>query len=335
MALCFLESTSHEQDYLSTNLPDEDLEFFTQAQVSPDEIPDPSTVTVLSPFVHSVVDAALIDGLPNLRMIATRSTGFDHIDTSYASSKNILVSNVPTYGENTVAEHTFALILALSRNLHKAYARTFLGDFTLEGLQGFDLRGKTLGVIGSGHIGLYVIKIANGFGMNVIATDAHPNPSAAGLMNFRYTDLKDLLNQSDIVTLHAPLNPETHHLIGQHNIGEFKRGALLINTSRGGLVDTEALLRGLDDKILAGAGLDVLEGEEIFSEEKQLLGNPNASNESLKTALRNLSLLRRPNLVITPHIAFDSLEAVERILDTTISNIKSFFAGHPQNIVNN
>jgi len=272
--------------------------------------------------------------LPNLKLIATRSTGYDHIDTDYAASKNIVVSNVPTYGENTVAEHTFALILALSRNLHKASARTFVGDFSLDGLRGFDLRGKTLGVIGSGHIGLYVIKIANGFGMNVIASDAYPNPSAAGLMNFRYTDLNTLLNQSDIVTLHAPLTAETHHLIGQHNIDQFKRGALLINTSRGGLVDTEALLKGLDEKIFAGAGLDVLEGEEIFSEEKQLLGNPDATNESLKTALRNLSLLRRPNLVITPHIAFDSIEAVERILDTTVANINSFMSGHPQNIVN-
>jgi D-lactate dehydrogenase len=280
------------------------------------------------------VDAALIDSLPNLKLIATRSTGFDHIDIAHAVSKNIAVVNVPTYGENTVAEHTFALILGLSRNLHKAYTRTFVGDFSMGGLQGFDLRGKTLGVIGSGHIGLYVIKIANGFGMNVIATDAFPNPSMAGLMNFRYTDMEYLLSHSDIVTLHAPLTPETHHLIGHHNIKHFKHGALLINTSRGGLVDTDALLYGLDERILAGAGLDVLEGEEIISEEKQLFGNPNATNESLKTALRNVSLLRRPNLIVTPHIAFDSLEAVERILDTTITNITSFLSGHPQNVVN-
>jgi D-lactate dehydrogenase len=156
----------------------------------------------------------------------------------------------------------------------------------------------------------------------------------AGLMNFRYTDMEYLLSHSDIVTLHAPLTPETHHLIGHHNIKHFKHGALLINTSRGGLVDTDALLYGLDERILAGAGLDVLEGEEIISEEKQLFGNPNATNESLKTALRNVSLLRRPNLIVTPHIAFDSLEAVERILDTTITNITSFLSGHPQNVVN-
>ena len=188
-------------------------------------------------------------------------------------------------------------------------------------------------MVGTGHIGLFVVKIANGFGMRVLATDPHPNNEAAELMNFKYTDLKNLLNESDIVTLHAPLTAATQHIIGHHNITEFKRGALLINTSRGGLLDTEALLRGLDEKILAGAGLDVLEGEEIFSEEKQLLGNPDTTNESLKTALRNISLLRRPDLVITPHIAFDSREAVERILDTTVSNILAFKKGEPNNLV--
>jgi D-lactate dehydrogenase len=141
------------------------------------------------------------------------------------------------------------------------------------------------------------------------------------------------LGRSDIVTLHAPASAETRHLIGAHNIAQFKRGALLINTARGELVDTEALLSALDQGILQGAGLDVLEGEDVLSEEKQLLMNPKASEESLKQALRNRSLLQRPDLVITPHIAFDSVEAVERILDTTIANIKAFRKGQPQNQV--
>jgi D-lactate dehydrogenase len=333
MKICFFESGPDEEAYLAQRLPDDDLQFIPKSLPDPSAIHHPDKVEAVSPFVHMQIGRDVIDMLPNLKLITTRSTGHDHVDVGYAKQKGIFVSNVPTYGENTVAEHTFSLILALSRNVHKAWARTLSGDFSLEGLRGFDLNGKTIGVVGTGHIGLFVVKIAKGFGMNVIAYDPYPNLRTAEIMGFTYTELNDLLNQSDIVTLHAPLTPGTHHMIGQHNIGQFKKGALLINTSRGALIDTEALLRGLDEKILAGAGLDVLEGEEIFSEEKQLLGNPEASNESLKTALRNLSLLRRPNLVITPHIAFDSQEAVERILDTTIGNINAYRRGSPRNLV--
>jgi D-lactate dehydrogenase len=212
--------------------------------------------------------------------------------------------------------------------------RTTAGNFSLEGLQGFDLKGKTIGVVGTGHIGLHVVRIAKGFGMKVLAYDLRPSSIAAEILDFTYTDLDTLLGSSKIVTLHTPLNPHTRHLIGDHNIRKFKRGAILINTARGELIDTEALLKGLDEGWLSGAGLDVLEGEDVFSEEKQLLSNPNVTAESLKTALRNLSLLRRPDMVITPHIGFDSVEAVERILDTTIENIIAYRNGKVQNVVN-
>lgn len=185
--------------------------------------------------------------------------------------------------------------------------------------------------MGVGHIGEYVMRIAKGFGMHLLAYDPVRDETNAQHFQFTYTTLEDLLGRSDIVTLHAQLNSATRHLIGAHNLPLFKRGALLINTARGELVDTSALLCALDQGILRGAGLDVLEGEEVFSEEKQLLQNPNASEESLKQALRNRSLLQRPDLVITPHIAFDSTEAVERILDTTIANIQAFRHGKPQN----
>ncbi|MDQ2686731.1 MAG: hydroxyacid dehydrogenase [Armatimonadota bacterium] len=333
MSIHFFETTPDEEHYLRHRLPTEALAFHTEPLTQASQVADAADADIVSPFVHSTLSAEVIGALPHLKMIATRSTGFDHINVPAAESRGIPVCNVPTYGENTVAEHTFALILALSRNLHKAYVRTTQGDFSLEGLKGFDLKGKTLGVVGTGHIGLHVVRIAKGFAMDVVAFDPAPNANAAELLGFRYTSLDDLLAESDIVTLHAPLTPGAGHLIGAHNIEKFKQGALLINTARGGLVDTEALIGALDSGQLRGAGLDVIEGEAVFSEEKQLLLNPEANQESLKTALRNLSLLRRTDLVITPHIAFDSTEAVERILDTTVANIRAFRDGAPQNVV--
>ena len=334
MSIYFFETGETEQVYLRKHLPGETLHFCTAPLTHAGQAREIAfDAEIVSPFVRSRLGADVLDSLTALKMIATRSTGFDHINLPCAESRAIPVCNVPLYGENTVAEHTFALILALSRNLHKAYVRTVAGNFSLDGLQGFDLKGRTLGVVGVGHIGEYVMKIAKGFGMHLLAYDPAQDDKKAEHFGFTYTTLDDLLSRSDIVTLHAPAGDSTRHLIGAHNIGKFKRGALLINTARGELVDTEALLSALDSGILSGAGLDVLEGEEVFSEEKQLLLNPKASEESLKQALRNRSLLSRPDMVITPHIAFDSAEAVERILDTTIANIKACRQGKPQNVV--
>jgi D-lactate dehydrogenase len=239
---------------------------------------------------------------------------------------------VPFYGENTVAEHTFALILALSRKVHEAFVRVRQGNFSLDGLRGFDLKDKTIGVVGAGHIGLHVIRIARGFGMKVLAFDVQRNNFLAEVLGFAYADLETLLGQSDIITLHAPYNARTHHLINGDNISRIKSGAVLINTSRGGLVDTEALLKALDDGILAGAGLDVLEGEEAVLEESALLGD-SANPELLRRAIQNHLILKKPNVVFTPHNAFNSQEALERILDTTAENITCFAAGTPKNVV--
>jgi D-lactate dehydrogenase len=210
--------------------------------------------------------------------------------------------------------------------------RTTRGDFTLEGLRGFDLKGKTLGVIGTGSIGLHVVRIARGFGMEVLAYDIRPQPLLAEVLGFRYVSLEELLSESDIVTLHVPLTPATYHLIDWSKLQQMKRGAVLINTSRGGVVDTDALLRALDEGILSGAGLDVLEGEELIEEERALLQMPEAE-EKLKAVVRAHLLLRRENVVITPHIAFNSHEALQRILDTTVENIQGYLAGAPRNIV--
>jgi D-lactate dehydrogenase len=287
---------------------------------------------VVSVFVHSTLTRPILEKLPNLKFIATRSTGFDHIDLACCRERGIPVSNVPSYGENTVAEHTFALILALSRNIHKAFVHTLAKEIPFRDLRGFDLAGKTLGVIGAGRIGLHTIKIAKGFGMRVVAFDTRHEPLLAEVLNFRYMPLEELLATSDIISLHCPYSPRTHHLINLENVRKIKRGALVINTARGGLIDPAALSLALDEGILAGAGLDVLEGEELLKDERQILAQP-LTQEKLRTLLVNHSLLNRDNVVITPHIGFNSVEAVERIMTTTLENLETYLSGKPQNLI--
>jgi len=166
---------------------------------------------VVSTFIHSTLDRATLERLPKLKFIATRSTGFDHIDLAFCRERGIPVANVPSYGENTVAEHTFALILALSRNIHKAFVHTLARDIPFQALRGFDLAGKTLGVVGAGRIGLHAIKIAKGFGMQVVAYDLRRESLLAEVLNFRYVSLDELLAASDIISLHCPYTPRTHH----------------------------------------------------------------------------------------------------------------------------
>jgi len=330
--IVFFEITPPEREFLKASpLRRQDLVLLNEeaAKANPSLIGNPE---IVSGFIYSKFDAGTLRRWKKLKLIATRSTGFDHIDLKFCKRNGILVSNVPHYGENTVAEHTFALILALSRKVHQAYVRTIRTDFSLEGLQGFDLKDKTLGVIGTGRIGLHVIRIAKGFGMRIVSYDVAKNMLLAETLGFEYLPLEKVLAQSDIVTLHAPYLSSTHHLINKENIRLIKKGALLINTARGALVDTEALVRALDEGILGGAGLDVLEGEEVIKEERQVL-TPNYPEAHLKTLVQNHILLHRENVVITPHIAFNSREAFLRILQTTCANIETYLKGQTQNLV--
>ncbi len=325
-----LEANEETRTYLQERMPGDVRFVALPIQDSPPEAY--ADAEFLSVFVHSLVTREALDRMPDLRLIATRSTGYDHIDLAACAERGIAVCYVPRYGENTVAEHTFGLILSLSRKIHKAYQRTVAGDFSLEGLEGFDIKGNTLGVVGAGSIGLHVVRIAKGFGMNVIAYDVQPNTLIAEVLDFEYVPLEYLLGHADIITLHAPYLPATHHLINDDTIKLIKRGALLINTARGGLVDTDALITALDEGILAGAGLDVVEGEELIEEEERLLRSPEAGDK-LRMIIRQHILLRRPDVVITPHMAFYSREAEERILETTVENINAYREGRPRNVV--
>lgn len=331
MRIAFFEIQDWEQDYLEKRLKDHTLRFYNQP-LALENTKEVSDFDILSIFIYSKVERQIIQQLLKLKLVTTRSTGFDHIDVKECKNRGIIVCNVPYYGENTVAEHTFGLILSLSRNIHKAYVRTLKQDYSIDGLKGFDLKGRTIGVIGAGHIGLHVIRVAKSFGMNVLAYNLNQDNFLTEVLGFRYVPLKELLENSDIITLHVPYNKSTHHLINKETIEQIKKGAILINTSRGGVVDTEVLIEALDKKILAGVGLDVLEGEELIKEEKQLLSDPKKA-EVFGQIIRDHILLNNDNVVFTPHIAFYSQEALERILDTTVENIDSFITGKQQNTV--
>lgn len=332
LKIAFFETEPWEKDYLKKRLPGQQLYFFADI-LNIGNLAKIKDCQVLSPFIYSKINGAVLKKLPGLKFIATRSTGFDHIDIRAAKIAKVLIANVPTYGENTVAEHTFALILSLSRKIHQSYERTSRGNFSLEGLRGFDLKGRTIGIVGCGHIGQHVVHMAHGFGMNVLVHDVKKNPKLASQLGFKYIALDKLLKNSDIVTLHAPYNKATHHIINRQNIKIIKKGALLINTARGGLVDTTALVDGLRSGRLAGIGLDVLEEEKyILKEEAQLLSPHFATQgqkkitEYLRTIVEGHMLLISDKVIVTPHNAFNSQEALERILDTTIENIRDFAA---------
>ena len=324
MKIGFFEIEDWEIDYLKNQLTSAEL-FFTKEKLNKDNLPVQRDFDIISVFVGSNIDKEVINAFPNLKLITTRSTGFDHIDVAGAKEKNIPIAYVPGYGDNTVAEFAFGLILNLSRKIYTGFDQIReTGSFSLEGLRGFDLNGKTIGIVGTGRIGRYMVKIAKGFGMKVIAFDAKPDENFAKEMSFQYLSLDDVLAQSDIISLHVPYFESTHHLINSQNISKIKKGALLINTSRGAVVETGALIRGLNEKILGGVGLDVLEEEGAIQDEKSLILYGRPEEHDLKTLIQNHVLIDMPNVIITPHNAFNTQEALQRILDTDIENIRSF-----------
>ena len=330
--IAFFELEQWEKDYFQKKLKNCELKFIDDhlTEKNVNRIKDVDAVGV---FIYSVVDKKILNKLSNLKLIVTLSTGFDHIDLKECKKRKVTVCNVPHYGENTVAEHTFALILDLTRKIHKAYERTIRGNFSLDGLRGTDLQGKTIGIVGVGSIGKHVVRIAKGFEMKVIAFDKFKNLKLAKKLGFKYVSFDYLLKNSDIITLHVPYNKSTHHLINKKAISKMKKGTIIINTARGGIIETSALLEGLQYGKIAGAGLDVLEEECFIKEEKQILSKHFLKECDLKTVLQNHILLKQENVIITPHNAFNSWEALHRILATTILNINSFLKKKPVNII--
>lgn len=272
-------------------------------------------------FVNDVADAATLEILAShgTSLIALRSTGFNHVDLKAAARLGMQVVRVPAYSPYAVAEHVVAMIQTLNRKTHRAYNRVREGNFSLEGLLGFDLHGRTIGVVGTGKIGQIFAQIMNGFGCQVLGYDLFKKPAFEAVG--QYVDLPELLSQSDIISLHCPLTPETYHLINPKAIEQMKPGAMLINTSRGGLVDTEAAIKGLKSKKIGALGLDVYEQEsDLFFED--------LSNEIIQDDLFE-RLTTFPNVLITAHQAFFTKEALENIAETTMQNISDFENDQP------
>lgn len=332
-SIAFFEIKDREKEYIQRQLGQANVSFFAE-KLSEETAALANGFQVISIFVDSQITKKILDALPNLKMISTRSTGFDHIDLVACQQKNITVCNVPHYGDNAVAEYAFGLLLDLSRKIHQSIEKVKDGGFSFEGLAGFDLKGKTIGIVGMGNIGRHVARIANGFEMEVLACDPNQDKKLAKKLGFKYVLLEELLKNSDIITLHAPYNEHTHHIINVQNISLIKPGAYLINTARGGLVQTDALVRALQKGILAGAGLDVLEEEGFMKDEDHLLSEEISKKYDVKTVLEDHMLMEKDNVIITPHNAFNSKEALEKILETTVENIQSFVKGKPINTVN-
>ena len=265
-------------------------------------------------FVNDTVNAAVIDKLYEygIKMIALRCAGYNNVDISHAFGK-VHVTHVPAYSPYAVAEHAAALLLTSVRRIHKAYNRTRDFNFSLNGLTGFDLHGKTAGVIGTGKIGRIFIDICRGFGMNVIAYDAYPAMDSG----ISYVSLDELFEKSDIISLHCPLTNETRHMIGDASIRKMKKGVVILNTSRGALIDAEALLEGIKSRKIGAACLDVYEEEaDIFFEDR----SGHILNDDLLSRLISM-----PNVIVTSHQAFLTEEALNNIAETTVNNIRSCF----------
>lgn len=335
MKTAFFGLKPWEKEYINKHTETQsgkDLSFF-DGILNKDNIPTETDFDIISIFVDSTLDEATLSKFPNLKMIAARSTGYDNIDLSYCQNRNIVVSTVPSYGENTVAEFAFGLILCLSRKIYQGVDRIReTGKFDFEGLQGFDLQGKTLGVVGTGRIGRHSIRIAKGFEMKVVAYDPYPNQEFAKAADFSYVTFQEILAQSDIITIHVPFTKETTHLFNEQTFNMMKKGAYLINTSRGGVVDTQALIIALKNGQVGGAGLDVLEEEGAIKDELSFLVKGSTEEHNIRTILANHILIDMPNVVITPHNAFNTTEALQKILDTTVKNIAAFLKSEPINV---
>lgn len=332
MKTIFFDLQEWEKDKLQETFPEA---LFIKEKLSLENVQTESfrDAEIISTFINSSINKEVLAALPYLKFVTTRSTGYDHIDVAYAKSKNINVSNVPEYGSNTVAEHTFALILSLSRKVYQSVNQSKNLNFNHEEIRGTDLFTKTIGIVGMGKIGLNVLRIAEGFGMKILVAARSQKQELLTKYKFEYVSLAELLEKSDIVTLHLPLTAETKHTINKQNILNFKKDSYLINTARGGLIETESIMLGLDKGILAGVGLDVMEEEKELSEEADILTSDYKQKVDLKTLVYNHILINHPKVLITPHNAFNSKEALARITETTIENINNFLKKTPINII--
>lgn len=327
MRVLLFSSQHYDQESFTQAAASRALELhFQSARLTPDTAPLAQGFEVVCAFINDDLGAKVLQRLASggTRLIALRSAGYNHVDLAAAAHLGLTVVRVPAYSPHAVAEHAVALILALNRRLHRAYNRTREGDFTLHGLTGFDLHGKTVGVVGTGQIGAAFARIMAGFGCQLLAYDPYPNPELLAL-GARYLELPELLGQARIISLHCPLTEQTRHLINAESLARLQPGAMLINTGRGALVDTPALIDALKSGQLGYLGLDV------YEEEAQLFFEDRSDLPLQDDVLARL--LTFPNVIVTAHQAFLTREALEAIAATTLDNIARWAAGDAQNTV--
>ena len=300
---------------------------YLESKLNSETAPLAKGFDVVCIFVNDVVDEKTINILKecNVKLIALRCAGFNNVDVKNLGDDLVAV-RVPAYSPYAVAEHAVALLLSLNRKVYKAYQRTRKYNFTLNGLLGFDIHGKTVGVVGGGKIGKAFINIMNGFGTRILVYDKFQDKEAEKEMNFKYVDLDTLYKESDIISLHCPLTDENYKMINEESLNKMKNGVVLINTSRGKLIDTKSLIKKLKEEKIGGLGLDVYEDEEEFFLND--MSNSYIRDEELSI------LLTMPNVVVTSHQAFFTEEALNKIALDTCENIKEFFeTGHCKNKV--
>lgn len=319
MCTCYVTLTPEHAQYITSKLKKTMLSIQTEPLSDSNIIPD---TEILGVFVDSPVTKKMLDKMPKLKMIATFSTGIDHIDLREAKKRKIQISNVQNYGEHAVAEYTLGLLLMLSRKLYITSKRVKEGIFDYHGLQGTDIYGKIIGIIGTGSIGTKMIEFTHALGAHILATDPNPNKTLEKKYNVTYTSLSNIIKTADIISLHLPLLKSTKHIINKQRIKKMKPGVMIINTARGGLIDANALLWGLKQGIIQAAALDVLEEENLLENPTKLLSESNT--KKTKLSLMNNMIIDHPSVIVTPHNAFNSKEAIQKIIDTTIDNINAF-----------
>ncbi len=297
----------------------------------PDEYKD---ARIISVFTTSRVGKEVLEQFPELELIALRSVGFNHIDLDYCNEHNIVVENTPNYGNKSVAEFAMALLLDVCRKITRAYLEYKEIDIDTKNFTGQELGGKTIGIVGLGAIGTEFAKLSYAFDMNILGCDIRQKQNLIEDYRVKYTDFDTLLKNSDFISIHAPLTKDNYHIFNESAFKKMKNTAILINTARGEHIETQALYNAIVNKEIAGAGLDVLESEETITDADYLVDINRLTEGTLRQTILNTRLQQLPNVIITPHIAYNTKEAINRILDTVMSNINSFVEGVVDNNVN-
>ena len=322
MKVAFFDTKSYDIPGFEHYAADSGLEIkFFETRLNEDTASLAAGYDAVCVFVNDTVSAAVVDQLCQLgvKVLVLRCAGFNNVDMK-ACQGRLPVYRVPAYSPYAVAEHAMALLLTINRRTHKAYIRTRDFNFSLQGLAGFDLHGKTVGIIGTGKIGRVFADICKGFGMKILAYDKYPNPDSG----LTYVDLPVLFEQSDIISLHCPLTEETHHIIDAASIAKMKTGVTILNTSRGALINTEDLIAGIKNKKVGAACLDVYEEEGDFFYE-DYSGHIVRDDKLVR-------LIAMPNVIVTSHQAFLTQEALDSIASTTVDNLVKFFSGTPNTL---